>query len=90
MARAFGRDVARHHQFDFVTQRRAQHRVGDAGIARSRIEDDFIGRQSAAFEAALHHIKSGAIFDAARRIHVFGFGIDLDMTQMAGDVVEAN
>ena len=39
--------VFRQAQLDFVSARRADHRVGDAGVARRRIEDRQAGRQRA-------------------------------------------
>ena len=42
-AKAFGGDIAGHAQLEAIAARRGDHRVGNPGVARRRVEDDATG-----------------------------------------------
>ena len=73
----FGRDVLRDAQADAVTARRADHRVGDAGVAGGRVEDDPALLEAAGAFALEDHPQCGAILDRAARVLPLGLGVQL-------------
>ena len=78
---ALGRDVLRHAQPHAIAARRADHRVGDAGVARRRVEDDLVARQRARPLAVGNHPGRRPILHRAAGILPLGLGVELDVAQ---------
>ena len=56
------------------SERAAEHRVGDAGVAGGRLEDRFSGGQPPRGESGEKHRPHRTVLDAAARVQVLGFG----------------
>ena len=48
-------------ELDFITLDRADHRVGDSGVAGGRVEQDFIVGEAAGSLAIEDHVEAGAV-----------------------------
>ena len=69
---------------------RADHGIGDAGVAAGAVQQDFVVGQRAAADGLAHDVGCGTIFDAAAGIHPFGFGVYADILwQMGGYLTKA-
>ena len=79
---ALGRDVLRHAELHPVAARGADHRVGDAGVARRRVEDRLARRQQRRRARPSRIMRSGgAVLDRPARVLPLGLGVQLDARQ---------
>ena len=78
-----GGNAGRHGQLHRKSQRRAQHREGDAGIAAGRIQQRFAGHQQSARNRVPHNVGGGPILHAASRVGPLGLGQQRDALQAA-------
>ena len=77
-APAFDRGVGREAERDAVAAGRAEHGVGDAGVARGRIEEHAARLERARALAVEDHRQRGAILDRSPRVLRLELRIDLD------------
>ena len=76
-----GRDVLGHAQPHAVAARGADHRVGDAGVARRGVEQDLVARQRARPLAVGNHPRRRPVLHRAARVLPLGLGVELDVAQ---------
>ena len=83
-------DVLRQVKLDAIALGRADHGVGDAGVAAGAVEDDLARAQVAFRFGAADDAISGAVLDAAARVLPLGFCQDAHIgRQMLADAAEA-
>ena len=80
--------VGRQAQLHLVAACRADHGIGDTGIAAGGIEDDVLGAKAAGALAIQDHVEARPILDRSAGIEVFGFGVDGDAGDLAGDLIQ--
>ena len=81
----FGGDVRRDAQHDAIPARRADHRVGNAGIAGGRIEQDPVPAQRSGTFTLSNHRRRRAILHRSAGVMAFQLRVELD----AGTDLEA-
>ena len=67
---------------------RADHGIGDAGIAAGGIDQDLFRREQAGALAFANHIECGAVFDGTAGIEVFGFAVDFNARKGARHLLQ--
>ena len=81
--------VCRNTELHLVAARGAEHRVGDAGVARGRIDDGFPGTECAASLSVQDHRGCRPVLHRAAGIHPLGLGKELDLPgEVAADAQE--
>ena len=75
---ALGRDVGGHGESDRETQRRAEHGVGDAGVAAGGVEKRLAGGEQAARNGVADDGGGGAVLDAAAGVGPLGLAEERD------------
>ena len=84
-----GGDVGGHAESDGEAHGRAEHGVGDAGVAGGGVEEGFAGERELALALGVGDDGGGgAVFDAAAGVGPLGFAEDLDAGQCARQAVE--
>ena len=87
---ALGRHVLRHAQPDAIAARRADHRVGDAGVPGCRVKEHLVVRQRARSLAIGNHARSRPVLHRAAGIPPLSLGVQLDIPQPALEVGQAD
>ena len=87
-ALAFRRDVVRHAQPHRYAERGAEHRVGNAGVARGRVEQGLARRQRAAGQPLEHHPPRRPILHGPARVGELRLAVELDAGLVQLDPVE--
>ena len=78
------------HSVTGVAQRGAEHRVGNAGIAGSRVENDLARRQLPAGQPLEDHPPGRPILDRPAGVPELGLSVQLDAGHVALDPAQAN
>ncbi len=88
---ALRRHIGRHAERDGEAQRRAQQRVGDAGVAAGGVEQVFAraGKDASCGVRCLHNGGRSTVLDAAARVSPLGFAQYLNTRQVPGQLVES-
>src|SRR5580704_5823168 len=86
---AFGRGAGGKAELDAVSERGADHGVGDAGVAAGRVEDYFSGPQVAGAFAGANHGITCAVLHGAAGIEPFGFGVKFHVGEAGDDALQA-
>ena len=77
-------------QLHAITQRRADHGVGDAGVAAGGVQNGLAGSQRAAAFAFPNHVQRRAVFDRSARIEPLRLGVKTRRRDIgAADPLEA-
>jgi hypothetical protein len=85
---AFGARVVRQAQLHAISPGRADHRVRDASVAGSRVENGAIRRQRARRLAVEDHAGRRAILDRAAGVLPLGFGPKLHTGRLALEALQ--
>src|SRR5580704_10570950 len=86
---AFGRGAGGKAELHAVTERGADHGIGDAGVAAGRVENYFSGAQVAGAFAGADHGIASAVFHGAAGIEPFCFGVKFEVGEAGDDAFEA-
>ena len=82
--------------FDGITsatahaERGAEQRVGDAGVAAGRVDQDLVAGEAPVREGVLHHPQRGAVLHGAAGVRELELGVDLDRGRLARHAREAH
>src|SRR5262245_3887202 len=85
---ALVRGAVRQAQRDGITERRADHRIGNSSIAASRIDDGLSGAQSTAGEPCLNHAEPRTVFHRSTWVEPFRFYAEFDIRKLPADALE--
>ena len=80
--------VGRHEQLDVVTAPRADHGVGDAGVAAGGVEDGALVIQLAQTLAVQDHVQRRTVLHRPAQVEILRFGVELDPRQPRRDPVQ--
>ncbi len=83
----FVRRAIRQAKFNGKTQRRADHRVGDAGVSAGRINDGLASSQRAARDTRMNHAKGRPILYGSARIKPLGLGTECSVRKFVADAL---
>ena len=73
-----------------IAERGAEDRVGDAGVAARRVDEDLVARQPAVRQRVEHHPERGAVLDAAAGVRELELRPHLDVGHVAVDLPQAH
>src|SRR5262249_44899412 len=73
-----------------VAQRRADHRIGHAGVAAGRVDEDLFAREPAVGDGVADHLQRRPIFDRATGIAPFALAPQLDAGQAGLEASQAH